>query len=198
MDELIKEIHENAKAHGWWDDERSLGEIISLIHSELSKALEEYRDRKPLMYWNKNNSPCTDFKNDEGNSWSYNGDKPEGIAVELADVIIRILDYFGKMECTIDEIESPGVLYKLENPNFPCFITQMHALVTNAWIHRGDTDEDSDQYADEANDTMWWLSETVASIFDWCKHNGIDMYEAIRIKHEYNKTRPFKHGGKAI
>lgn len=105
LNEWAKEIHENAKAHGWWDEPRSFGEIIALCHSELSEALEEYRNGKHNLY--------------------YSGyDKPEGVAVEMADCIIRILD--------------------------------------------------------------------------WCGKEGVDIEEIIRIKHEYNKTRPYRHGGKVL
>ena len=38
----VREIHENAVAHGWWIEDRDFGEICALIHSELSEALEEY------------------------------------------------------------------------------------------------------------------------------------------------------------
>jgi hypothetical protein len=36
----------NATAHekGWWEADRSFGEVIALIHSEASEALEEWRD----------------------------------------------------------------------------------------------------------------------------------------------------------
>lgn len=47
MNDWAKEIHENAVAHGWWDEERSFGDIVALCHSELSEALEEYRTSRP-------------------------------------------------------------------------------------------------------------------------------------------------------
>lgn len=104
INRATKEIHENALAHGWWDEDRSTGEIIALCHSELSEALEAYRRGEPMVW--------------------IDGAKPEGIAVEMVDCIIRILDYLGK--------------------------------------------------------------------------EGIDVEEVLRMKHEYNVTRPYRHGGKRI
>ena len=81
--ELIIESHEIAKSKGWWDEDRSIPELIALMHSELSEALEEYRD---------------------GNSFNvrFDGDKPLGFTVELADVLIRIFDMAGKYELDLD------------------------------------------------------------------------------------------------
>ena len=40
INELTKEVHDNAVNHGWWEEERSFGDLIALCHSELSEALK--------------------------------------------------------------------------------------------------------------------------------------------------------------
>lgn len=103
-----KEIHQLARAKGWYDNDngdRNFGELIALVHSELSEALEVFRANfQPPLYIS-----------DEG--------KPEGVGVELADAVIRI--------------------------------------------------------------------------FDMCQYLDIDIEKCIKVKHEYNKTRPYRHGNKA-
>ena len=133
LNQLRDKIHQNAVEHGWWEEERSFGDIIALCHSELSEALEEYREGRSGV-WYACEAPisvgtpviCQEIGciYAPGAKCQYRSKKPEGIAIELADCIIRILDYCGK--------------------------------------------------------------------------EGIDIEEAIRIKHEYNKTRPYRHGGKKL
>lgn len=42
------------------------------------------------------------------------------------------------------------------------------------------------------------LADAVIRIFDLAEHLGIDIGEMLQIKMQYNKSRPFRHGGKKL
>lgn len=103
LNEMAKEFHALAIEKGWYDgDKRTVPELLCLIHSEVSEALDEYRNGNMNTY--------------------FSGVKPDGFDIEVADIIIRILDICAYLEINIDK--------------------------------------------------------------------------AIKVKHEYNKTRPYRHGNK--
>lgn len=107
LNEHVDAAHKNAIEKGWHEPSPTFGEIIALIHSELSEALEDYR----IGY-------------DPTEIYYEEDDKPCGIPVEFADALFRI--------------------------------------------------------------------------FDACGQYGINLEYAVRVKMEYNKTRPIRHGGKKI
>jgi NTP pyrophosphatase (non-canonical NTP hydrolase) len=86
-------IHSFMAAQGFWESENT-GEKIALMHSELSEALEA--DRKSLM-----SDKIPEFS---------------GVEEELADVIIRILDFAGHHQLRLGEALSAKIAYNLTRP----------------------------------------------------------------------------------
>ena len=212
MNKFAQAVHQNAVEHGWWDEARSFGEIISLCHSELSEALEEFRSNRPMVYFPCNaGGLCVDDRPEEHvDCGSRVADKehpeipckarshkPEGIAVELADCIIRVLDYMGKEGFDVDALmrEAPkavmcDVPVRVYAASLGDHISRWHLLLSLAyacWCNSAGT-----------HAAALRMALCICEIMEWAEEAGVDMEKILDIKHEYNKTRPYRHGGKAL
>ena len=77
LSELIQQSHDLAVEKGWWE-EPDVDEKLLMIHSEISEAVECYRNYAMHMEMLK--------------------DKPIGFPTEIADVAIRCADLLGYLD----------------------------------------------------------------------------------------------------
>lgn len=90
---LMDACYLNAVKHGWWEsEERNFGELIALIHSEASEALEAYRDGDDMTRIDFEEQQDAHGNLLEAHDGSPMPAKPLGIASELADIVIRVAD----------------------------------------------------------------------------------------------------------
>lgn len=91
--ELAEELYKTHVDNGWANTNTTLLENLALIHSEISEAVEECRKNNDVVYFDEVTG------------------KPEGLAIELIDVLTRTMN----------------VLYSLEFP------VPAHLLIKNAY-----------------------------------------------------------------
>lgn len=192
LNEFAKEVHANAVAHGWWETERDPAEIIALIHSEWSEALEEYRAGRPMVWYAVNadcqmcgDRPVIYSEICETNNCDA-GHKPEGIAVELIDGCIRILDFAAHEKVSLEF----GSIEPLQ-PTPPKLIADLHYYTSYALNDVGKYGKIVEHYF-----IPKWLGVAVYEALRFIHVQGLDPEKIMREKHEYNKTRPYRHGGK--
>jgi NTP pyrophosphatase (non-canonical NTP hydrolase) len=73
-----------AKRKGWMDKPVPIPEQIALLHTEISEAMEAYRNSEPV-------------------SWTDPKDKPQGIASEYADTLVRLLHYATLLDFDLED-----------------------------------------------------------------------------------------------
>ena len=189
LNDFAKEIHENAVAHGFWDEPRPFDELCALMISELSEALEEARAGGPMERYACpiKGRPCDDGCQLSCDPIQFGMRKPEGITVEMADCAIRILDYLGSEGFDVDDfIECDRVdAYASRYKKLPAAFISTAYEICGAVIYHN---------ASRRNSSCEKLSVGLTIILAWFRANDLDFEIIARRKHEYNKSREFRHG----
>jgi hypothetical protein len=137
---MASEVNRISTAHGFWPEGgRNFGEMLMLATSELVEAMEEDREGKPDVYYNLHipSDPegfngldprvqavvgkmanGINIDDDDKDTLIEEGfAKPEGVAVELVDALIRILDTLYNRGVDIDSIFWQKMNYNSKRPH---------------------------------------------------------------------------------
>lgn len=194
LNNWIKDCHQTAVEKGWWNKERSRQEIYMLFITEIAEASEEARKKDTAgipIYQLSPSGGVIPFGSDE---WD-NLRKPEGEAIELADCLIRMADYMGKIKLDLEQLLSLASLktiktfsqaekYSLARSYGPyntpliahfCFVKSICGT----------------QYPEATV-----LGDTFLMILDYFAQNNWVVTTALEVKMKYNAGRGYRHGGK--
>lgn len=193
---FAKEVHQNAVDKGWYDTELSFDDLIANCICELAEAMEEWRNGRPNVYRvcapSDGKPCCLDCGADlceiaSGDPCEHRGAKPEGVAVELGDCVLRILDYLA----TTDEDIDKRIIHCYARKNLSGLICKCARSLCSAYTGYKIKHERSEWVCGD-------LYLCVGYILNWAEREGVDMEAVLREKHEYNKTQPYRHGGKRV
>lgn len=194
LQDLAARSHALAVEKGWYEGgERSTGELVALIHSEISEALEAYRS-DGFDVWTE--CPVCGMRryNRGHGGWACDRTgcprsaaeftttrKPCGFMSELADIAIRAMDMAAYCGVAFDSAEIPCGLA----------VTATLFEVVNE-CHRSAGDLASLRWSqDHAT-----YDVLLGHVADLALLAGGDLAAAIEEKHQYNTTRAHRHGGK--
>lgn len=183
--EQTDKIYLGNKERGFWEEglNRNKGELVMLMITELSEAVEAHRKDR----FAKLGTSCIDLLDGhietDQNYWSgtFSTKVKDSVEDEIADAVIRILDYCGGFSLPLIERD-----YRKESTrNFSHDVLRLTKYCIDAYH------ED----VEEISVGRDW-GYVLAAIIKFCEWYNIDILKHVEWKLKYNATRPFKHGKK--
>lgn len=186
LNDLAQQIHANAKAKGFYDEPRNTGELFMLMVSELGEALDADRKGKRCIVkdfekWMLRYGTESVFQN------NFEVDIKGTFEEEIADVVIRILDFCALRKYDIDKLISNEAAKRVSyatSDNIGQSLMFTNQLLCEAY-------EDA-----EVGSTGLFLASAINALYAISNKQGFDLIQHIELKMKYNATREHKHGKK--
>lgn len=177
LQKLKQEAFETAKAHGWHDEELPDETYLMLIITEIAEAVQaDRKDRHTDIGLFK--ALLETYANDDAVfKYEFETHVKNGVEDELADIIIRCLDYSALRGICLDNVPIFITDYcrdkSIAKRDFPTFAYFLTFKAVN-----GD------------------VTDVLARVIAYCKLNGIDIDFFVEQKMRYNQLREYRHGNK--
>ena len=182
INELATEVHKNAVAKGFWENNPSDEHFLCLVISELMEAVEADRKgwhaktelfKKNARHITADLEKRTAFRN------SLNGYFEiyikETIEDEISDAFIRLLDLAGAREYDLDHCHHLDVVTPKRT-----FTENVYAIIQ--------------EVVKEGYTTFGHVLHSIQNIIKLAEILGFDLEYHVRLKMRYNALREYKHG----
>ena len=189
LKQLMTKAYENAKAKGFYEPDLDINKALMLIITEMSEAIQASRhDRHGSIEGYNTYLEVSDEHT------AYEEPLEGTVESEFADIAIRIMSLLGwydsqKVICLMNdtEIRKTEEYHKVEfehgNYSLP---DAMYLIITRM------------TYFPFSCSPAWMntlrLQEILVMVFALVHIEGIDLVEHIRLKMQYNESRPYLHG----
>jgi len=196
-----KEVRAWTVEKGWREngvDERTMGEEVALLHTEVAEATEAYRlhmlDRWIVTYPGDGSERVITILDSE--SFDYGDNKPEGVASEVIDTLIRLLDNYAQYGLGAPEIE-PDRTGSNPYENWGDAASALHHKIARVWALRKQYAYlyESNAWTSILSEAYWDIMNEIISV---CHHFDINIVEEYEAKMKYNQTRSYRHDGKNL
>ncbi len=170
LDYYAKEIRKLNVEKGWYDktsEDRTPLINYALLHTEPAEATEEVRNHKDSLYFGA-------------------GGKPLGTAIELIDLVIRVLDTlaeYNNLKFVVEYNEEQILLKGSELEVHALF----HLLISEAMKHSMNNSSLCERTA---------LEKIVFCVRVYFARMNWNFEDLLVKKFNYNKHRSYRHGGK--
>jgi len=195
---LAKQSHAISTAKGWWKEDRSPDYMANDIHEHVAGAWRQWKKRglrEDRMIYALKIGDCTlgnrpkpyEGYEECGGEWCYlyrgvdastAPCKPRGLAIELADVVIRLADWAEAMGTTSGILV--GGLHDNMTPEL--YLAGLHSYVSMMSGH--------DEY-----DAEFCTRVVLSLALGFAESHSIPLEEAIRVKMAWLETQEEWYGG---
>lgn len=186
LKQLMTKAYENAKAKGFYEPDLDINKALMLIITEMGEAIQASRHGSIEGY--------NTYLEVSDEHTAYEESLEGTVESEFADIAIRIMSLLGwydsqKVICLMNdtEIRKTEEYHKVEfehgNYSLP---DAMYLIITRM------------TYFPFSCSPAWMntlrLQEILVMVFALVHIEGIDLVEHIRLKMQYNESRPYLHG----
>ena len=188
LKQLMTKAYENAKAKGFYKSDLDINQALMLIITEMGETIQAQRHNR--------HGSIEDYYKWLGVSeeQAYEESLEGTMESEFADIALRIISLLGWYDsqntiCLMNdtELKKTEEFHKVEfeHGNY-CLPTAMYLIITRI------------TYFPFSCSPAWMntlrLQDILVQVFALAHAEGIDIVEHIKLKMQYNESRPYLHG----